>query len=130
MKLPGAGLKVCVNNRGSSAHAQEGEDNQDDDDETDDIDDTIHGMFLVNGAVTAFYKNGTITHHGANSDAKEQVPSATLLAQVSLTTKTQRGSQNAILVNIGHILQLQPPPPEIALPTFREHGCEGPVARR
>ena len=58
-------------------------------------------MFLVNGAATAFHENGTITHHGANNDAKEQVPSATLLGvQASLTTKTQRGGQNAILVDI------------------------------
>ena len=64
-------------------------------------------MFLVNGAVTAFYENGTITHYGANSDAKEQVPSAALLVQASLTTKTQCGGQNAILVDIAPILQLK-----------------------
>jgi len=47
-------------------------------------------MFLVNGAVTAFYENGTITHHVANSDPKEQVPSATLLVRRHSTTAAKR----------------------------------------
>ncbi|QDA35662.1 hypothetical protein E4191_15925 (plasmid) [Paracoccus liaowanqingii] len=81
MKLPGAGLKIFIHYRGSSTLAQEGQDKQDDDDKTNDIDDTVHGMFLLNGAVTAFHESSTMMHHSANSAAKKQVPSAALLFQ-------------------------------------------------